>query len=137
MTRGRLKDSNALPRDNSILQKVARLVWIQMVKAGKECPESPKVSRDLCCVNRVLEEMDAIRGERVQVMKFCGVRVFVGQENFGCTRAVHFEIMHEGWPRSAGPRTQVHDALGTTFFQAFSQQLRDRLIGIGDLQDHL
>jgi hypothetical protein len=137
VTRGRFEDSDALPCVNSIMQNAACLIGFQMVKAGKECPESPKVCRDLRCVNRVPKEMDTIRGQRLQIMKFCGVRVFVGQENFGWTPSVHFEIVHEGWPGSAGPRAQVHDALGTTFFQAFSQQLRDRLIGIGDLQDHL
>jgi hypothetical protein len=50
---------------------------------------------------------------------------------------VHFEIVHKRRPGSAGPRTQVHHALGTTFFQAFLQELRDGLIGIGDFQDHL
>ena len=78
MTRGYLKDTDTLPPVNSILQKAARLVGIQMVEAGKERPESLKVSRDLRCVNRVPEKIDAIRGQRLQIMKFCGVRIFVG-----------------------------------------------------------
>ena len=65
---------------------------------------------------------------------------FVGEAdgdrgNIGWLLAAQF--LGEVEPGAAGAGTQVHHAHGTTFFQAFSQQLRDRLIGIGDLQDHL
>jgi len=71
VTRGRLKDTDTLSRVNSILQKAARLLGIEMVEGGKERPESLKVSWDLRCVDRVPKEMDAIRGHRLQIVKFC------------------------------------------------------------------
>jgi hypothetical protein len=74
-----------------------------MVEAGKERSESLKVSRDLRCVNRVPEKIDAIRGQRLQIMKFCSVWIFVSKENFGWPASVHFEMAHETRPGSARP----------------------------------
>jgi hypothetical protein len=62
VTRGRLKDTDALLPVDAVLQKAARVIGFQMVEGGKERPKSLKVSRDLRCVDRVPKEMDAIGG---------------------------------------------------------------------------
>jgi len=116
VTRGRLKNTDGLPLVNAILQKVAGLVGIQMVETGKERPESLQVSRDLRCVDRVPEEMNAIRCRKLAIMKFSCARILVSQENFGWRGSVHFELAHQGWPRSSGARAQIHYAVRTAVF---------------------
>ena len=78
-----------------------------------------------------------IGGWGVRIAKFCGARKLVGQQNFGWDGSVHFEIAQQRWPRSAGARAQIHDALATALLEPIPQQGRDRLIGIGDFQIHL
>src|ERR1700730_1375066 len=104
VTRGHLKDTDGLSLVHAILQKASRFVWVQMMEGGKKRPESLKVSGDLRCVDRVPEEVNAIRGRKLPIMKLSRTRIFVRQENFGRLGAVHFEMAHEGWPGSASPR---------------------------------
>jgi hypothetical protein len=75
--RGCLKDTNALSPADSVLQKTARLVRIQMVEGGKERPKSVEVSRDLRSVDRVPEETNAIRGRELEITRLDCSRIFV------------------------------------------------------------
>src|SRR5580658_5321457 len=81
--------------------------------------------------------MNVIRGWRVHILKSFGRRILIRQQNFGWDRSVHFKIAYQRWPRSAGPRAQIHDALATALLQPTPQQCRDWLIGIRDFQIHL
>jgi hypothetical protein len=81
--------------------------------------------------------MNAIRRRKLLILKLSCARILVSQENFGWLRSLHFEMAHQGRPGSAGPRAQVHHAVSAALFQADSQQVRDRLISLRDVKDHL
>ena len=55
----------------------------------------------------------------------------------GSLCSADFEIAHERWPGTARSRAQVQHTLGAALLQSFSQEFRDGLIGICDIQDHL
>ena len=66
-----------------------------MVEGGKERPESMEVLRDLCSVDRLPEEMNAIRGRRLDIINLSCSRILVRQENFGRLRSTDFEMANE------------------------------------------